>query len=274
MPELPEVETIVRGLREMVLSLEISDVDIRMEKCIAGPLDGLIAALRGREIVGVERRGKNIIFRLGDGGALLAHLRMTGKFRFVPEHTPLEKHTHVILSFKGRPDQLRFVDPRRFGRLMLDRSGEGKMLSHLGPEPLEVSAEEFIRRARDRRRAIKALLLDQTFLAGVGNIYADEALHRARIHPRRQSGYLAEAELRRLWRELRRILREAIRAGGTSVRSYVNAGGSPGGFQKRLRAYGREGAPCGNCGRLIRREQVGGRSTFFCPRCQPANKRK
>jgi formamidopyrimidine-DNA glycosylase len=184
----------------------------------------------------------------------------------------MEKHTHVVFSFRGHPWQLRFLDSRQFGRLSVEKSGAGEnldSLADLGPEPLEISAKEFVARVRSKRRAIKPMLLDQHFLAGVGNIYADEALHRAQIHPRQRVEVLEEKILIRLYHALRQVLRGAIRAGGTSVRTYVDANGSAGGFQKLLRVYGREGGACRSCGASILREKVGGRSTFYCPRCQP-----
>jgi len=271
MPELPEVETIVRGLQEKLRNLEISRVEVRHAKCIHGSAESLTASLKKKKIHHLERRGKYIVFRLSGRLALLVHLRMTGKLRFVPSLSPREKHTHVIFSFKGFPWQLRFVDPRKFGRFFVESKGiqEGlESLADLGPEPLEISAKAFIRRARSKRRAIKPLLLDQRFLAGVGNIYADEALHRAQIHPRQRAQSLGEEALLRLYWALRRILQEAIHAGGSSVRTYVDACGSAGSFQNRLRVYGREGQPCRVCGAEVVRERVGGRSSFFCRRCQ------
>ena len=277
MPELPEVETIVCGLRDRLIGLVFSKVEVGLEKSIQGSKKSFSDSLRGKEIVRAERQGKNIIFHLSDGVALRVHLRMTGRLRFVPSQAPPEKHTHVTFSFQGQLSQLRFVDQRQFGRLSVERKERGdklKSLADLGPEPFDIAAKEFIRRTRLKHRAIKPLLLDQRFLAGVGNIYADEALHRARIHPRRRADSLGEEALVRLYHSLRRILREAIQAGGTSVRTYVDASGSTGAFQHSLRVYGREGKRCRFCGSSIVRERVGGRGTFFCPRCQPLRRKK
>jgi formamidopyrimidine-DNA glycosylase len=277
MPELPEVETIVCGLRERLIGLEFSRVEVGLGKSIQGSKKSFIASLRGRKIVRAERQGKNIVLHLSGGVALRVHLRMTGRLRFVSAREPREKHTHVIFSFQGHLCQLRFVDPRQFGRLCVEKKEIGdklKSLADLGPEPFDISAKEFIRRTRLKHRAIKPLLLDQKFLAGVGNIYADEALHRARIHPRRRADFLGEEALLRLYHGLRRILREAIRAGGTSVRTYVDTSGSTGAFQHSLRVYGREGGACRFCGSTIVRERVGGRGTFFCPRCQPLRQKR
>jgi formamidopyrimidine-DNA glycosylase len=277
MPELPEVETIVRGLRRRVQNLKFSRVQVRLEKCVRGSKNSLIRSVKGRRILSVERRGKNIIFRLSGEVVLFVHLGMTGRLRVVPVDAPMEKHTHVLFSFSGHSQQLRFVDPRQFGRLFYERGAGEELtaLSRLGPEPLKVPAPEFSRRARARRREIKPLLLDQHFLAGVGNIYADESLHRAGIHPRRRSDSLDEETLSRLHRALQEVLQESIRARGTSVRSYVDAAGSAGGFQHFLRVYGREEEPCRVCGTFIVRERVAGRSSFFCPGCQhlPEEKR-
>ncbi|MFH1757423.1 MAG: DNA-formamidopyrimidine glycosylase family protein, partial [Pseudomonadota bacterium] len=189
MPELPEVETIVRGLRAKITHLKFSKVAVNLNKCVQESPQFFASSLEGRRVLLVERRGKNIIIRLSRGNTLLIHLRMTGGLRWVPSHAPMEKQTHVVFSFRGHPWQLRFLDSRQFGRLSVEKSGAGgnlDSLADLGPEPLEISAMEFAARVRSKRRAIKPMLLDQHFLAGVGNIYADEALHRAQIHPRQR----------------------------------------------------------------------------------------
>jgi len=273
MPELPEVETIVRGLRKQLVGLEFSKSEVRLAKCVHGAEDSFCSSLRGRKILSFSRRGKNIIFHLSGRAALIIHLRMTGQLHIVPRHQTPDKHTHAVFFFKKYPYQLRFNDARQFGRILLEEKGEGEeipSLKKLGPEPLEVSGREFVRRVQSKRQMIKPLLLDQHFLAGVGNIYADESLHQARIHPRRNSATLSGQSLLRLYGALRRILRAAIRSGGTSVRSYVDSTGAPGRFQNFLHVYQREGEHCWQCGATIVREPVGGRSSFFCPHCQPA----
>lgn len=273
MPELPEVETIVRGLRKKVTGRVFSRSEIRTPACLRGSPEGLCAALPGERIVSCGRRGKNIVLHLSGGSALVVHLRMTGQLRLVsPEALP-GKHTRAIFGFRRHSDRLFFNDSRKFGRIWLEEKEAGgaiPSLKKLGPEPLELSTREFIRLVKNKKRQIKPLLLDQGFLAGVGNIYADESLHRARIHPRKNSAQLGEKELGRLFGALREVLREAIRAGGTSVSSYVDSGGKRGGYQDLLRVYRRAGEACLNCGGTLLREMVGGRSTFFCPRCQPA----
>lgn len=255
-----------------MVGLEFLKAEIRLPKCIRGEERSFCASLRGQKILSLGRRGKNILFHLSGGAALVVHLRMTGRLQLFPRQAPLDKHTHAIFSFRQNPHQLRFNDARQFGRIFLEKKSEGNTipsLGRLGPEPLEISSREFIRRVRVKKRMIKPLLLDQLFLAGIGNIYADEGLHRAHIHPRRNSRSLTDLELSRLYRALRRILREAIQSGGTSVRSYVDSTGSRGRFQNFLRVYQREGERCRSCGTTIVREQIGGRSSFFCPRCQP-----
>ena len=277
MPELPEVETVVRGLQKRLFGRKFSEVEVCREVCLRGSGRALADWLRKKEIRAVERRGKNIILSLSGGGALFVHLGMSGRLRVLPRNAPREKHTHLIFSFLHQEDQLRFIDPRRFGRVFWEggKAGEWISLSHLGPEPLEISPSEFASRVRSRRREIKPLLLDQHFLAGVGNIYADESLHRAGIHPRRKSDSMSGKILSRLHQAMQEVLNEAIQARGTSVRSYVDPAGVLGAFQHGLRVYGREGEPCQTCARSIVREMVGGRSSFYCPRCQrgPSKKR-
>ena len=271
MPELPEVETIVRGLRRVLKNKTFKGLSVSLEKCLEAPRSLIPLRLLGKRVLDVERRGKHILLRLSGGTTLRFHLRMTGRLQFVPPRAPLEKHTHAVFSFQNHPFELRFTDARQFGRIWIERNGAGGGLSalkELGPEPLAISAEAFVSRARSRHRAVKALLLDQHFLAGVGNIYADEALHRARIHPLRRSDFLRKRSLMNLHQALQEVLREAIRHGGTSVRTYVNGQGRSGNFQNLLRVYGREGSPCMACGAVIVRKIIGGRSSFFCPRCQ------
>jgi formamidopyrimidine-DNA glycosylase len=276
MPELPEVETLVRSLRKRLVHRVFSGVEVCLERCLRGSKRTLDDWLRGKEIVGVERRGKNVILCLDGGDGLFIHLGMSGRLLLLPREFPREKHTHLVFSFLNHGDQLRFIDPRRFGRVFWERGKKGEWisLSRLGPEPLEISPSEFAARLRSRRREIKPLLLDQHFLAGVGNIYADESLFRAQIHPRRKSHSLAGRKVLRLYEALQEVLDEAIRARGSSVRSYVDSSGAAGEYQHSLRVYGREGEPCRVCGGKIVREIVGGRSSFSCPRCQRRPRRK
>lgn len=272
MPELPEVETIVRNLQKKLPGLQIAEIKIFLKKCIQGSCGELQRTLPGRKICSIERRGKNIVLHLDNNRAIIIHLRMTGSLRFLPSDTPLDKHTHLLLSFQNQPWQLRFLDQRQFGRLLLEKKGEKgelKSLQKLGPEPLQIDKKSFWEMIKGKRRSIKSLLLDQSFLAGVGNIYADEVLYRSSIHPRQIPELLHKTKIEKLLINLQNLLRKAISRRGTSVRTFVDARGVTGGFQKFLLVYGRKGEECLKCGRAIIREKIAGRSTYYCPNCQP-----
>jgi formamidopyrimidine-DNA glycosylase len=270
MPELPEVETIARRLRagcggEPALpGRTILAVEIRHPKPIAAP-DPETAGeqMRGRRFLDISRRGKFLVCRL-DRGFLLVHLRMSGDLQLFPSSNPPRKHDHVLWHLEDGWD-LRFHDPRRFGRIWLVDS-PGEVLGALGPEPLapDFTTAKLEVMLRAKHRMLKPLLLDQTFLAGIGNIYADEALHRARLHPLRRSDTLRREEAARLRRGIRAALRMGIAQDGASI-DWVYRGGE---FQNHFRVYGREGEPCKTCGARIRRIVVGQRSTYYCPRCQ------
>lgn len=271
MPELPEVETIARGLRPRV-------VGRRVERARAGallrsrPAPALLArGLAGRRIAGLRRRGKYLLFALDDGRALMVHLGMTGRLVLEPSGQPAGKHLHLVAALAGRGQELRFYDPRRFGRVALGREEALARccgLGGLGLEPLSASPAEIARALRARRKRLKALLLDQTAVAGLGNIYADESLWRAKLHPERVAAELSAGEALRLGRAIRAVLRQAVAMRGSSVGDYVDALGAPGRYQERHRVYGRAGRSCPRCGARIRRRAVAGRSTCFCPRCQ------
>ncbi len=280
MPELPEVETVVRGLRETVTGETIARVRVKAPttSIVLGPSfkrTKFPGALRNRTILGVDRRGKNILISLSGNATLWVHLKMTGHFFYQDKSEPIDKHDLVIFDFEsnlnGNPNHLRFHDYRRFGRLRLFSNDELWVqpgLAELGPEPLEVTADHFVEMCRSRHRMIKPALLDQTFLAGIGNIYADEALYAARIHPKRITSTISRKKLVELHGHIRRLLKMAIRLMGTSVDTYSSVNGQSGGFQKYLKAYDREGTPCGVCGRTIVREKIGSRSAHYCPKCQ------
>jgi formamidopyrimidine-DNA glycosylase len=289
MPELPEVETVARGLRQSVLGRRILSVTLGKTDFIDDPV-ALEQHLPGRQIAAVERYGKFMLLRLmppagvggsgsasigatnGDGASasLLVHLGMTGHIAPHPASQPCEKHTHAcFLLDDGR--ELRYTDARRFGRMAyLEEVALQEELHGLGADPLAVSAEEFVARIRARRARIKALLLDQGVLRGVGNIYADESLWRAKIHPARLGARLTRKQAEALHHALRAILEKAIAMRGSSISDFLDAEGEPGEYQRRHRAYGREGKRCYRCGKPIRRAIVAGRSSYFCPRCQPA----
>jgi formamidopyrimidine-DNA glycosylase len=277
MPELPEVETVVRGLRAALPGRTISGLRLGKTDFIAD-VERLERALPGARIEEVCRFGKFIGLRMsasisdhgnGAGNWLLVHLGMTGQFVVCRPDSPLRPHTHVWLALDDARE-LRYTDIRRFGQMRVLGAGElPAFLSRLGTEPLEVSYGKFCA-ALERRAMIKALLLDQRVFRGLGNIYTDESLWRARIHPRRQGARLTAAERRALYSAVRRVLADAIRLRGSSISDFVDSAGSPGDYQRRHRAYGREGRPCYRCGTAIRRVIVAGRSSYFCPRCQRA----
>lgn len=283
MPELPEVETVARGLRRTIVGRRILSVRLGKTDFIDDPA-ALEQHLPGKQIESVERYGKFMLLRLsqvkgvgssaanGDAApaALLVHLGMTGQIAPNPAAQPWEKHTHACFLLDDHRE-LRYTDARRFGRLAYLAAGPlAEELLSFGADPLEISAEEFVKQTRTRRARIKALLLDQGFLRGVGNIYADESLWRAKIHPARLGATLKKEQAATLHRVLREILEKAIAMRGSSISDFLDAEGQPGEYQRHHRAYGREGKVCHRCGTVIRRAIVAGRSSYFCPKCQPA----
>ncbi len=278
MPELPEVETVAGDLRGQITGRRFGEAHILWARTLAAPAESeLEARLAGRQVVDVGRRGKYILVHLDDGQTLIVHLRMTGRLAVVPADSPLLDDKHLRAWFALAPlgsasgDALTFTDSRKFGRIWLVNSVD-EVTGKLGPEPLawDLSPEDFAARICKRKVAIKALLLDQTAVAGVGNIYADEALHRAGIHPLRKSSTLTDEELGRLYASLREVLNEAIDKRGTLLRDYRTPYGEDGYFQNHLRVYGKYGKACPACGGPIERIRVTQRSTHFCPVCQPA----
>jgi len=270
MPELPEVETLVRGLRGKVTGRRIKSLRLGKTDFMDNPVE-MERDLPGATIRSIQRHGKFFTLSLesrAPGKKLFVHLGMTGHLGTFDPVVPLPKHTHLIAQLDdGR--ELRYTDPRRFGRMAL--MTDPQFAAHLataGAEPLTVSQKEFLGLLAGRSARIKALLLDQHVFGGVGNIYADESLWRARIHPARRAARLEAAQLEKLRRALQKILGQAIALGGSSISDYRDADGAPGWFQLHHRAYGREGKPCSRCSSRIRRTIVAGRSSFFCPRCQ------
>jgi formamidopyrimidine-DNA glycosylase len=260
MPELPEVETVVRTVAPYLIGRQIVSAVFRSRFVTPGNRKQLAQKLAGRRIESVQRRGKFIVMAL-DQGTLTVHLGMTGKLLVSGSQN---EHTHGIFTLND--GLLLYHDPRQFGRIEWS-AGAPPRVSKLGPEPLEVGFEEF--RARLRRKArIKALLLNQTFLAGVGNIYADESLFAAGIHPLALAARISSERAERLYNAIRSILSHAIQMGGSSISDYVDAKGERGWFQMEHRVYGREGEPCVHCGTPIRKILVSQRGTHFCPKCQ------
>ncbi|MEE8577752.1 MAG: DNA-formamidopyrimidine glycosylase [candidate division Zixibacteria bacterium] len=280
MPELPEVETVVRGLRAAVLGRTIDSVTVnapaasisQSESLQKNPFEKNLAS---RKILGITRRGKNILISLSGGITLWVHLKMTGHFHYLPASQPIGRHDLVVFELKRGSRKLkhtlRFNDYRRFGRLRLfpdDELWQQPALANLGPEPLEMSADQFLSLCQNRSRMIKAALLDQFFIAGIGNIYADETLHLSRIHPMRLTNSISKRKLNELHSHIQQLLQKAIDNMGTSVDSFSGINGKSGQFQNYLLAYGREGEECSFCGSKIVREKIGARSAHFCRRCQ------
>ncbi len=274
MPELPEVESIRRGLARRVRGDVIESVWLgEKPEPLKSPALEIVAALEQARITAVRRVGKHIVFDLENAQLRTAvppsqwvvHLGMTGRLVVAHPESEVARHTHAIVRLQsGR--ELRFVDPRRFGRLSVVRDLGG--FAPGGQEPLGAGVRQFARLFRGRKTPIKSALLNQKLLRGVGNIYADESLHRAGIRPRRRASRLTGEELERLHRAVQQVLRQAIRAGGSSVSDYVNAEGEAGSFQFEHRVYGREGEPCRKCGSIIQRVVIAGRSAHYCPKCQ------
>ncbi|MDI9260900.1 bifunctional DNA-formamidopyrimidine glycosylase/DNA-(apurinic or apyrimidinic site) lyase [Alicyclobacillus sendaiensis] len=274
MPELPEVETVRRHLAERVEGDVICGVDVRLARIVRYPAPEMFAErLKGQGIRRVGRRGKYLLFEL-DRGLLVSHLRMEGRYAVADPSEPEDPHTHVVFRLvSGR--ELRYADVRQFGTMDAVLAGEPlpKGLAELGPEPFDpaLSGEVLRRRWRGRRAPIKSLLLDQRQIAGLGNIYVDEALFAAGIHPLTPAGWIGAEALDRLLEEIRDVLARAIREGGSSVRSFRDGYGRHGGFQIQLAVYGRQGQSCPRCGGAIQKIRVGGRGTHVCPACQPAS---
>ncbi|KKN53880.1 hypothetical protein LCGC14_0597750 [marine sediment metagenome] len=271
MPELPEVETIVRNLSSKLKGLEISSVKIIYPPVLRKKKPSLINDLKGRKVVSVRRRGKMLLINFERNLSLLIHLKMTGQLLFYPREEPLDKHTHFILSFKDENKELRFRDVRKFGFISCIRNLDiscADELKNLGPEPLEIDFPLFKKLFQGRKARLKSLLLNQNFIAGIGNIYADEILFQAKLHPLTPASHLGDDDLKRLLKAIRDVLRKAIVHKGSSIRSFTNAEGKRGKFQNYHQVYGRESQSCFICGEKIKRLRLGGRSSSFCPRCQ------
>ena len=269
MPELPEVHTVVTTLRPGVVGRVIRGVVLNRSDILIPPDVDLPGQLVGRKVAAVERRGKRIVFTLDDGARFYIHLGMTGQLTLVDgrkaDASAAAKHTHLELDLGTR--RLRFRDPRRFGGvwwLGVDNATDDGM----GPEPLTLRPSQLARQLAKTTRAIKSALLDQALVAGLGNIYVDESLFQAGVHPLAKANELTAPQVGRLNRAIKATLRRAIRHRGSSLRDYVDAEGGAGAFQKLHRVYDRAGKPCGKCRTPIERFVLGGRSTHFCPRCQ------
>ncbi len=270
MPELPEVETVRRMLEGQVLGRVIRDLRLSRKRLREPIPSGLPSRVRGKRIESVDRHGKYLLIHLDGGPVLLSHLGMSGRWLFdagpPPERLP---HVHARITFEDGTG-LRFQDPRRFGLLRPVRDGRDPALAALGPDPLKSppAPESLAERSRGRKVGIKLLLMDQKVLAGIGNIYASEILHRAGVHPGRAAGRVRADEWGRISIETSAVLQEAVSRMGTTFSAYRTLWGEPGSFGDQLRVYDRAGEPCRKCGTSIRRMVQGQRSTFWCPKCQ------
>ncbi|WP_426243992.1 bifunctional DNA-formamidopyrimidine glycosylase/DNA-(apurinic or apyrimidinic site) lyase [Nocardioides sp. LHG3406-4] len=282
MPELPEVEVVRIGLQRHVVGSVIEHVDVLHHRPVRRDprgADGFAAALTGRRVDAARRRGKYFWLALDNGDALLGHLGMSGQMLVQPAGQPDERHLRVRLKLNVPEQELRFVDQRMFGGLLVSTGGADlpTEIAHIARDPLdpEFDDEAFIARARRRSSGIKRQLLDQTLISGVGNIYADEALWRARVHGERPGDRLSRAQVTDVLAHARAVMAAALAQGGTSFDAlYVNVNGESGYFDRSLHAYGREGEPCERCGAPIRRVAFMNRSSYFCPSCQPAPRRR
>jgi len=261
MPELPEVETVVRSLRPAIVGRRILNAEFTGLRVLIGSPRKTAGALAGRKVVAVERHGKFISIRL-DRGFLVVHLGMTGRLLI---DGALSKWTHAIFTLDR--GSLVYEDPRQFGRIEYGEELPARVAA-LGPEPLEVTAAEFARRVKQRKSPVKAVLLNQAVVRGVGNIYADEALFRAGVHPKRIAASLRADRVGRIHAAVQEVLTEAIDRRGSSVSNYVDAEGCQGSFQTEHRVYQRTGEPCVKCGTPIRRILVAQRGTHYCPKCR------
>ena len=272
MPELPEIETIRRGLSPLLTGRRIESVTVRERRLREPIAPRELARLRGARVTGLRRRSKYLLLDTSAGLTLLVHLGMTGQLFVSDGGRPRRPHEHVVLGLDdGR--ELRFADTRRFGLLRVlrsDRVDRDPRIEGLGPEPLGggLTAGDLFRLTRGRSKPVKNFLIDTRAIAGIGNIYACEALHRSRINPRRRVRQIGPDGWERLLASLREVLNEAIEAGGTTLRDFLNAEGDAGYFALSLKVYDREGKPCVRCGSVIRRIVQAGRSSFYCPRCQ------
>lgn len=284
MPELPEVEVVRAGIERHVVGATITRVDVLHPRPVRrdprGPA-GFAAALAGRRIEAARRRGKYLWLPLDNGDALLGHLGMSGQVLVQPPDAPDERHLRVRFTLEGAAEgrEMRFVDQRMFGGLSISEGGAElpHEIAHIARDPLdpEFDEDEFVRRVRKRSSGVKRQLLDQSLVSGVGNIYADEALWRAQVHGERPGDRLSAAQVRALLGHAREVMVAALGQGGTSFDAlYVNVNGESGYFDRSLHAYGREGEPCERCGTPITRMAFMNRSSYFCPVCQPAPRRR
>jgi formamidopyrimidine-DNA glycosylase len=276
MPELPEVETMVLGLRQDLLGRTLSRVRVFEKGALRNTTAALLKKARGGRLVGLSRRGKFLLFQLSNGAVLVFHLKMTGSLVVKARGLSRGPWERLQLEFEGWGKTVAFVDQRTFGYLAVIAEGMEcpvPLLYELGPDALSVTREALQEILLGSRRPVKALLLDQRAVAGLGNIYVDESLHRAGIHPATPASHVAPERVAALHRSMRRILRKAIECGGSSVRTFRDSRGAAGTFQRLHRVYGRKGKKCRSCGAEIGYTRIASRGTHFCPECQKPPRR-
>lgn len=271
MPELPEVETVRRGLEELVVGQTIKNILVYYPQIITNNLEEFINDLKKQTLEDVQRRGKYLIFKFTDYD-MLSHLRMEGKYQLVDDLDHLDKHVHVIFQFENGMN-LAYRDVRKFGRMTLypkDKAIESKSIQQLGPEPVEEQFDfpTFFKGLQKSKKPIKNLLLDQKLVVGLGNIYVDEVLYQSQIHPKTQACLITEDQAKILRNSIISTLQKAIKYKGTTIRSYENAFGENGEYQNYLQVYGKDGTPCPRCHTTIEKIKLNGRGTHFCPNCQ------
>lgn len=271
MPELPEVETIVRRLRSYLIDQKIEAVQVVTPKILRIPPRRFVEALTGSIIRKIRRKGKMILIDLDSGSTVALHLKMTGQLLMDPQVIPGDPHTHLVFHLSPQGSQMRYRDVRKFGffDLLSGHPGETPACPiQVGPDPFEISFKRFYSFLNSRKRAIKSLLLDQSVISGLGNIYVDESLFQSRIHPLIKAGDLSEDQARVLFRNIKQILSRAIRLQGSTLKDYRKPDGKSGRFQNCFQVYGRTGEPCRACGSPIQKIRVGGRGTHYCAVCQ------
>ncbi|CAJ2232298.1 DNA-formamidopyrimidine glycosylase [Companilactobacillus paralimentarius] len=272
MPEMPEVETVRRSLISQVKGRKITHVEIRYPDLITGDVDQFVEFVTGATISDVGRRAKFLLIHLDNGYTIISHLRMEGKYRISADPSAIDKHSHAIFTLDNGQKMI-YNDVRKFGRMQLwntDELSENKSLKKLGPEPLstEFTFQNLKPRIMRHHKDIKTVLLDQSVMSGLGNIYVDEVLWQVKLHPETPANHLSDEDIQKIIEASNQEMDKGIAAGGSSIRTYVDATGHKGNMQNNLKVYGKEGTPCPRCGTEIVKIKVGGRGTHFCPKCQ------
>lgn len=272
MPEMPEVETVRRGLNSQVKGRKITHVEIRYQNLITGDVKQFSEFVTGATITDVGRRAKFLLIHLDNGYTIISHLRMEGRYRISADPSAIDKHSHAIFSLDNG-EKMIYNDVRKFGRMQLWPTAElstNKSIMKLGPEPLspDFTFEKLKPRIMRHRKDIKTVLLDQSVLSGLGNIYVDEVLWQVKIHPQTPANHLSDEDIKAIIVASNQEMESAIANGGSTVRSYIDATGHKGNMQNSLKVYGKEGTPCPRCKTEIEKIKVGGRGTHFCPKCQ------